>query len=132
MENSTRIKGMSLLLKKLPKEYHHWYLFGTILKLNYEKVFDYENKFQEVYCIDMILTDREYKYKIKVELMDVMGDVSFNITNGFFSGWTIEDKLDDYIKNGYAIERCFLITSYEQDISFEFWCESISVELLDR
>lgn len=49
----------------------------------------------------------------------------------FFSGLTIEDNPNDYIELGYETERCFTVRSYEQDISFELRCGSISVELLD-
>lgn len=131
MNKSKRIKGIDLLLQKLPEEYHYWHCFGTILMLNYEKTFDYEKKFENIDCINLILTDKECKYKIKVKLNDVIGDISFNVTNGFFSGLTIEDHYDDYAEYGYETDRCFLITSFEQDIEFELWCDSISVELLN-
>lgn len=131
MQNSKRIKGMDILLHKLPKEYQHWHLFGNILSLSYEKAFDYETKFEEVSCIDMMLTDRDCKYKLRVRLTDVSGYISFDVTDGFFSGLTIEDSMDKYSAYGWETERCFIMTSFEPDVDLEIRCESVSVELID-
>ena len=128
MQNSKRIKGINLLLERLPKEYHHWHLFGgNILKLTYEKIFDYEENFKEIARITLILSDKDSRYKIKLVLSNVIGNVHFDISNGFFSGLAIEDKKD----LGFENENCFVLTSFEQDISFNIRCESISAELIN-
>ncbi len=124
MKNLTQIKGMDELLKKLPEGYRSWYHFGNIVSLNYGKEFDYEKEFDYVDCIDMVLTDYEHKYKINVRLIDVVGKMSFDILNGFWSGLTIE-----YHEN-YDYRR-FQFTSCEQDIYFDVWCRDISVKLVE-
>ncbi len=125
MKNLTQIKGMDELLKKLPEGYRSWYHFGNIVSLNYGKEFDYEKEFDYVDCIDMVLTDYEHKYKINVRLIDVVGKMSFDILNGFWSGLTIEyHESYDY--------RRFEFTSFEQDISFDVWCRDISVKFIEE
>lgn len=125
MKNLTKIKGIDELLKKLPENYHGWYHFGNIISLNYGKEFDYEKEFDYVDCIDMVLTDWEHKYKINVKLIDVVGEMSFDILNGFWSGLDIIYHEDyDY--------RHYEFTSFEQDISFEVWCRDISVKLIEE
>ncbi|MCM1506434.1 MAG: hypothetical protein NC177_04775 [Ruminococcus flavefaciens] len=125
MKHLTQIKGMEELLKKLPRNYHGFYHFGNIVSLNYGKEFDYEKTFDYIDCIDMVLTDREHKYKINVKLIDIVGEMSFDILNGFWSGLTIEyHETYDY--------RHFLFTSFEQDISFDVWCRDISVKLIEE
>lgn len=42
MKHLSAIKGINELLQALPEEYHHFYRFGTILKLEIEKSFDLE------------------------------------------------------------------------------------------
>lgn len=128
MKNLSRIKGIETLLEKLPEEYQHWYLFGhNILKFDFEKKFDYENKFCDIYCINMILADESEKYKISMQLYNVSGNISFDVYNGFFSGFIVEDKKE----SGYENEQSFVLTSFEPDIDFEIRCENISVKLLE-
>ncbi|MDE5619363.1 MAG: hypothetical protein K2O29_10085 [Ruminococcus sp.] len=126
MKNLKRIKGINELLKKLPEVYKSFYHFGTIVSLNYGKEFDYEKACDYVDCIDIVLTDYEHNYKIEMKLTDIIGDMSFNITNGFFSGLAIEDHFND----GFSDGRYFLFTSNEQDIHFNLWCRDISVKLV--
>ncbi|MDE6679188.1 MAG: hypothetical protein K2K02_09125, partial [Ruminococcus sp.] len=122
--NLKHIKCIDELLKKLPENYHGLYNFGNIITLNYGKEFDYEKEFDYVDCIEMVLTDDERKYKINVRLIDCVGEMSFDILNGFWSGLTIEYH-ETYDK------RKFLFTSFEQDISFDVWCRDISVKLIE-
>lgn len=70
MKNLKQIKGIDELLKKLPENYQSFYHFGTIVSLNYGKEFDYEKSLDYVECIDMVLTDWKYKYKINVKLIE--------------------------------------------------------------
>ena len=125
MKNLTQIKGIDELLKKLPENYHGWYHFGNIISLNYGKEFDYEKEFDYVDCIEMVLTDGEYKYKINLRLIDCVGEMSFDILNGFWSGLTIEyHESYDY--------RHYEFTSFKQDIYFDVWCRDISVKLIEE
>lgn len=124
MKNLEQIKGIDELLKKLPDGYKSFYHFGTIVSLNYGKEFDYEKAFDYVDCIDMVLTDREHKYKINVKLIDIVGEMSFDILNGFWSG------LDIIYHESYDYRR-FEFTSFEQDIYFDVWCRDISVKLVE-
>lgn len=125
MENLKYIKGIDELLKKLPEGYRSFYHFGTIVSLNYGKEFDYEKAFDYVDCIDMVLTDWEHKYKINVKLIDIVGEMSFDIRNGFFSG------LEIVYHENYDYRR-YEFTSYEQDISFDVWCGDISVKFIEE
>lgn len=128
MRNLKRIKGIEVLLQKLPKEYQYWHMFGHIVSLNFERSFDYESTFKEVACITMILTDANEKYKIKMCLTDVSGNVNFDVVNGFFSGLHIEDNS---YNDGWEKEKAFVLESFEQDIEFMIFCDSICVELIE-
>ncbi|MDE6092965.1 MAG: hypothetical protein K2F73_07175 [Ruminococcus sp.] len=125
MKSCRYIKGIDELLKKLPENCQYWYKFSKIISLNYGKEFDYEKSFDYVDCIDMILTDWERKYKINIKLIDVVGEISFNIRNGFFSG------LEIVYHESYDYRR-YEFTSFEQDIYFEVWCRDISVKLIEE
>ena len=126
MEELKRIKGIEKLLEQMPPEYCHWHLFGSnIRKLEYEKYFD-TFKSKECCRIKLILTDKDERFYIMLVLENVIGDVHFDCLNGFFSGFHIEDKK----LSGWEAESGFRITSTEQDIDFELFCEEISVELV--
>lgn len=124
MKNLRQIKGIDELLKKIPENYQNWYHFGNIVTLSYGKEFDYEKAFGYVDCIDMVLTDGEHKYKINVKLIDVVGEMSFDILNGFWSGLEI-------IYHEFYDYRRYEFTSFEQDISFGLMCRDISVNLIE-
>ena len=127
MKKLTGIHGMDKVLEKLPDDLQYFYKFGSnIESLNYEKKFDYENSFDEISVIGMILADNSGKYRIKLELFNVTGEIAFDMLNGFFLGFTIEDNFD----LGYESIKRYRIASAEQDISFEVFCEDISIELL--
>ena len=125
MKSCRYIKGIDELLKKLPENCQYWYKFSKIISLNYGKEFDYEKYFDYVDCIDMVLTDWERKYKINIKLIDIVGEMSFSILNGFFSG------LDIIYHESYDY-RHYEFTSFEQDIDFEVWCRDISVKLIEE
>lgn len=105
----------------------YWHKFGNnIFELNYKQVFDYDKYFDYIKCVELLLTDSESRYKIKMFLYNVTGDLSFNMFNGFYSGFAIED----YSDMGYESIYRFCIFSFEQDIDFTLYCEKIKVELL--
>lgn len=119
------VDGLDTLLKKLPEEYQYWHKFGTVLELKFSKEFDYEEEFDYVNNIKMILASYDEKYKIRMKLKNVYGLVSFDVMNGFFSGFQIE-----YLKGNEKFCR-YRLSSFEQDIYFEIYCQKISVELIE-
>lgn len=121
------VDGLDTLMKKLPENYHSWHRFGhNILKLKFAKEFDYEEEFDYVNNIEMILASYDEKYKIRMKLKNVYGLVSFDIMNGFFSGFQIE-----YLEGNEKFCR-YRLSSFEQDIYFEMYCQKISVELIEE
>lgn len=125
MFDSNNIEGIDILKRKIPDELQYWHEFGRISELHYQHMFD-EGYCADIPCIELFLTDIQNRYTIKMFLFNVRGLVSFDITNGFFSGLTI----DDFSNRGYERDRRFKFSSFEQDIEFEFYCERIKVELL--
>ena len=119
---SSNIEGMDNLCLRIPSELQSWDRFGRILELYYfSQISDYG---QEVNCLDILLSDCQSRFKIKLHLYNVHGKVAFNINNGFFSGLTI----DDLSGNGYEKDNRFHLYSYEMDIDPDIYCEAISVE----
>ena len=53
-----RIQGIENVIEKLPQQFRCWYKFGNIMKLEYEKCFDYE-RWQDINNVNMIVTDDE-------------------------------------------------------------------------
>ncbi len=119
------VDGLDNLLKKLPENYCSWQHFGTVLELKFAKEFDYEEEFDYIRNIDMVLESYDEKYKIRMKLKKVYGLVSFDVFNGFYSGFQIE-----YLENN---EKCcrYRLSSFEQDIYFEIYCQKISVQLIE-
>lgn len=121
------VDGLDTLLKKLPENYHSWHRFGhNILELKFAKEFDYEEEFDYVNNIEMILEDCNEKYRIRMKLKKVYGLVSFDVFNGFYSGFQIE-----YLEDNEKFCR-YRLSSFEQDIYFEMYCQKISVELIEK
>ncbi len=121
------IDGLDNLMDKLPEDYHFWHRFGhNILELKFSKEFDYEEEFDYLNNIEMILADCNEKYKIRMKLKNVYGLMSFDIMNGFFSGFQIE-----YLENNDKFCR-YRLSSFEQDIYFEVYCQKISVQLIEE
>lgn len=118
------IVGIKELLKKLPEHYHSWHHFGNVLEFKFAKEFDYEDEFDYVRNIEMVLESYDEKYRIRMKLKDVNGLVSFDVMNGFFSGFQIEYH-EQYERWKYEL------SSFEQDIYFELYCAKIYVELID-
>lgn len=125
MDGLRSIHGMDEVLEKLPRGLQYFYRFGgNIESLNYEKKFDDEKYFEEISIINMVLADHSGKYKIRLKLFNVVGEIAFDMLNGFCAGFTVEDNAD----KGYETDKRYRVTSAEQDISFEIFCEDISIE----
>ncbi|MCM1133009.1 MAG: hypothetical protein NC340_06020 [Ruminococcus flavefaciens] len=125
MKHLKDVDGLDTLLEKLPDGYKSWYHFCRVLEFHFAKEFDYEDEFDYTSNIDMVLASYDGKYKIRMKLKAVSGLVSFDVCNGFCSGFCIE--YSDCCEK----ERRYKLSSYEQDIYFEFYCKKISVELID-
>ena len=79
---------------------------------------DYTNK------ITLLLTDYNHQYKIELSLYNIRGNLNFDMANGLFSGFTI----DEYSNSGS--DNNFHLYSDEQDIKFDLYCEKINAVLL--
>lgn len=118
-----RIDGIDELKAKIPPELQKWYCFGTILELRYcarmidEYFCDYTNQ------IVMLLTDAKQQYKIELTLYNIKGNLNFDMANGLFSGFMIEEYADP------ASDNHFHLYSDEQDIDFSLYCEKIRAVL---
>lgn len=119
------IEGTDILRKELPEESQYWHKFHHISELHYVHIFDEEYN-DYICCIDLMLTDYYNKYTIKLSLYNVSGKLSFDIINGFYSGFTIDDCSD----RGYEKHCRFQIYSVEPDIEFHIYCEKIKAELV--
>lgn len=126
MKNSKRIKGVDILLERLPEKYHSWSKFDYILELHFEKAFDYEKYFEIISCIRLVLTDRDGLYKIRMTLKNAYGDVGFNVFDSCFGGLAIKDISESCWDNRLH----FVIKGFEND-SFEVYCDEIEVELIE-
>ena len=118
-----RIDGIGELKAKIPPELQFWHCFGTILELQYcarmidEYFCDYTNQ------IVMLLTDAKQQYKIELTLYNIKGNLNFDMANGLFSGFMIEEYADP------ASDNHFHLYSDEQDIDFSLYCEKIRAVL---
>lgn len=80
---------MEKLIQDLPEEYRYLPFFGNILKFVCEKVFNYE-KWEDVYNINLLISDEDELYKIQFILKNVHGDISFTVSEPL-SGFAICD-----------------------------------------
>ncbi|HRR76157.1 MAG TPA: hypothetical protein P5191_05000 [Ruminococcus sp.] len=124
MFDYNKITGIEILKKKIPPELQFWHLFGNVLELNYSS-----KTIDEFYCdftniITVLLTDSNQRYKIELKLYNIRGNLNFDMANGFFSGFSIEE----YSNPGS--DNHFHLYSDEQDIEFDLYCEKIKVKLL--
>ena len=119
-----RIQGIENVIEKLPQQFRCWYKFGNIMKLEYEKCFDYE-RWQDINNVNMIVTDDEGKYKIKLVLINARGELGFTIGNKI-SGFAIKDMKMD----GYENEAGFHVYDYENG-ELSIYCEEIDVVLIN-
>lgn len=125
MFDLNNIEGIDILRKEIPNELQYWHKFGNILELHYNQIFDMEYC-DNIRCIELLLTDIKDRYTIKLFLFNVRGELSFDLINGFHGGLTIDDCSDW----GYEKNCRFRISSFEQDIEFEIYCEKIKAELV--
>ena len=119
-----KIIGMDILKEKIPTDLQFWHLFGNILELNYSS-----KAIDEFYCdytniIKLLLTDDNHQYKIELTIYNIRGNLNFDMANGFFSGFSIEE----YSSSGS--DNHFHLYSFEQDIEFDLYCEKIRAVLL--
>lgn len=128
MQRCGRIEGIESLLEYLPEGYRHWHHFGRIAEFQFRREFDLAEKFEEIACITMVLTDRKETYRIRLHLYDVQGDVHFNVYNGFWSGLTIEDHAAD----GWDSDRTLVLTSFEQGCDVNIHCRRIAAEIVEE
>ncbi|MBR5683530.1 MAG: hypothetical protein IKW96_09725 [Ruminococcus sp.] len=126
MFSSDNIEGIEILRERIPEELQYWYQFGRIEELHYTHSLNDECS-DFICCVEMILTDIHYRHSIKLFMYNVIGELSFDMLNGFWGGLDIEDL------SGTGVEKhCrFRMYSFEQDIDFSVYCEKIKVELLN-
>lgn len=122
---SDNIEGIDILQKEIPNELQDWHKFGNILEMHYYKHIFNEDYCDYICCIELLLSDIQNRYTIKVFLFNVTGELSFDMNNGFYGGLLIEDCSDW----GYGKECRYRISSYG-DIEFEIYCEKVKVELV--
>lgn len=125
MFNTDNIEGIDILQKELPEELQYWHKWGKIAELHYKHIYS-EEYCDYISCIKMILQNSQEIHSIRLFLFNVNGEISFDMYNGFYSGLTIEDCSD----KGYEKNCKFRISSFEQDIGFEIYCEKIKAELI--
>ena len=123
MKHLQNIRGMEQLIHDLPQAYRSLHLFGNILKFEYTKVFDYD-KYEDVYNINLLITDENGLYKIQLSLKNAHGDISFTISEPM-SGFAIHD-MTEY---GYEQTSRFRVYDFENG-DFSIYCEDIEVTLL--
>lgn len=125
MFHTDNIEGINNLQKELPEELQCWHKWGKIIELHYNHIYS-EEYCDYICCIELILQEIQEIHSIRLFLFNVNGEISFDTSNGFYSGFTIEDCSDW----GYEKNCKFRISSLEQDIAFEIYCEKIKVELI--
>ena len=119
------IEGIEVLLTKIPTELQSWGEFGCHIEdLHF---FSNINEYGvDIKCLDIILSDREKRYRINLHFNNVSGKISFEPINGFCSGLSI----DDLSSRGYEKTKRFHIYSYEMDNDTDFYCEKVKAELV--
>ena len=125
MFHTDAIEGINDLERKLPEELQYWHKWGNISELHYKHIYSDEHC-DYICCIELILQDIKEIHSIKLFLFNINGKISFDTSNGFYSGLTIEDCSDW----GYEKNCKFRISSSEQDKEFEIYCEMIKTELI--
>ncbi len=118
------IEGIEILRAELPQELRDWHKFGTINDLHFKWDLD-ESSGEFVRCIDMALACNESSFTVQLSLFNVIGNLSFDTANGFYSGLSIEERTDA----GCEKTSRFRVFSDEQDCRFELFCERIRAEL---
>ncbi len=119
------IEGIEVLRTKIPTELQSWGEFGChIDDLHFFS--DINEYGVDIKCLDIILSDREKRYRINLHFNNVSGKISFEPINGFCSGLSI----DNLSSRGYEKTKCFHIYSYEMDNDTDFYCEKVKAELV--
>ena len=119
------IEGIEVLRTKIPTELQSWGEFGChIDDLHFFS--DINEYGVDIKCLDIILSDREKRYRINLHFNNVSGKISFEPINGFCSGLSI----DDLSSRGYEKTKRFHIYSYEMDNDTDFYCEKVKAELV--
>lgn len=119
------IEGIDALRKEIPDELQYWHKFGNISELHFKHVFD-EAYCGYIGCVELLLTDIQNRYVIRLFLFNVSGELRFDLNNGFYCGLTI----DDCSELGYEKNCRFRISSFEQDVEFTIYCERMKAELV--
>ena len=115
------IEGIEVLRTKIPTELQSWGEFGC------HHFFSDINEYGVgIKCLDIILSDREKRYRINLHFNNVSGKISFEPINGFYSGLSI----DNLSSRGYEKTKRFHIYSYEMDNDIDFYCEKVKAELV--
>ena len=125
MFDTDAVEGIHELEKKLPEALQYWHKWGNIAELHHRHVYRPEHG-DDICCIEMVLQDIRAAHAIRVSLFNVSGRISFDTNGGFYSGLTIEDCA----AWGYEPEHRFRISSLEQDLDLEIYCETIKVALI--
>ena len=119
------IEGIEVLRTKIPTELQSWGEFGChIDDLHFFS--DINEYGVDIKCLDIILSDREKRYRINLHFNNVSGKISFEPINGFCSGLSI----DNLSSSGYEKTKSFHIYSYEMDNDTDFYCEKVKAELV--
>ena len=119
------IEGIEVLRTKIPTELQSWGEFGChIDDLHFFS--DINEYGVDIKCLDIVLSDREKRYRINLHFNNVSGKISFEPINGFYSGLSI----DDLSSSGYEKTKRFHIYSYEMDNDTDFYCEKVKAELV--
>ena len=119
------IEGIEVLRTKIPTELQSWCEFGChIDDLHFFS--DINEYGVGIKCLDIILSDREKRYRINLHFNNVSGKISFEPINGFYSGLSI----DNLSSRGYEKTKRFHIYSYEMDNDTDFYCEKVKAELV--
>ncbi len=124
MFNYNYIDGIDELKDKIPEQFQYWHKLSKILELNYCL-----NAIDEYYCdytniMTLLIADNKERYRVKLTLYNINGDLNFDMVNGLGSGFVIDELSNSDIEKNYHLY------SIEQDIEFDLYCEKIRVVLL--
>jgi len=120
---SDNIEGIGILRSEIPSELQSWHKFGRIIEAHFAH--DIDEFGQDISNLDLLLSDADKRYFIKMHLYNVRGKLSFDTHNGFASGLDIEDLSS----TGCEKENRFHIFSLEMDSDHDLYGEKISVIL---
>lgn len=119
------IEGIEVLRTKIPTELQSWGKFGChIDDLHFFS--DINEYGVDIKCLDIVLSDREKRYRINLHFNNVSGKITFDPINGFCSGLSI----DNLSSRGYEKTKRFHIYSFEMDNDTDFYCEKVKAELV--